>query len=211
MLQESGNGWFKSLKSPWILPLKTESGVFELTAEFVCMCFDFMCYNLSVRPPLRWSCDGCQWKKSGGSHSSAGGRGSQRHWAGMGWHSSQALCWLAVSCPLAGHLSLVNQLSPSDGALVAGEGSPAYRQCPCSPHTSVYSAKCRQRPRPEQEQRAAAWGQRKTRVQLCYTRWGNSMPHDHGFCCAFLVSASHSFQSMINDWHDNLTCLCLHR
>lgn len=48
---------------------------------------------------------GCrQWKKSGGSHSSAGSRGSQRHWAGEGWHLPRAprrqAVWLLPSWSL---------------------------------------------------------------------------------------------------------------
>lgn len=51
---------------------------------------------LFVCPLLRGSSGGCQWKESGGRHSSASSRGSQRHWAGEGWHLPGAPCWQAV-------------------------------------------------------------------------------------------------------------------
>lgn len=79
-----------------------------------------------------------------------------------------------ASCHLTSN-SVNNSLCASDGTLVAGEGSSARRQRSRSPHASANPAKWCQRPRPDQEQRAAPRGQSQTRVQLHYKRWGTKV------------------------------------
>lgn len=104
--------------------------------------------NKSFLPPFlvipnlcvisRWPSVGREWQESGGSHSSTGSRGSERHGAG------EVTAFITTNTSRCSELNgQTNWLisPPSDRALDAGERSATCRHSPRSGHTSVHTNK----------------------------------------------------------------------